>query len=223
MRYTPVKLPYHDLPSNTGENGRTYTTPDGVKYPSVTTVLGHLGEEGLAEWRARVGEEEANRIGQQAAIRGRKVHDALEFWLRSEGLQIPTIDNPLIASGVYKIAKVLEARMDNIYGIEVPLYSDHLKIAGRTDLVCRFDRKISIVDYKNTSKPKPHDWCHSYFIQESAYAIMWEERTQLPITQLVTLVANDEESEAQVFIEHRDTWAPHLIKAIATHKERQNV
>jgi genome maintenance exonuclease 1 len=219
MIFNKVKLPYDDLLSFSGANGRTYETPEGNRYPSVTTVLGHLGEQSLKEWRERVGEEEANKISRQAAIRGRQVHECLEFWILGDG-SLPTFPSPLVEGGFYKIAKVLEKRLSEIYGIEVPLYSDHLKIAGRTDLVGKFDGKRSILDYKNTSKAKPHEWCHSYFIQETAYSIMWEERTGKPIQQLVTIIANDEEPEAQVFIENRDNWAPQLLEAIEEHRRR---
>ena len=55
-------------------------------------------------------------------------------------------------------------------------------------------------------------------MQESAYAIMWEERTQIPITQLITLIAVDDRDPI-VYIEHRDNWVTPLKSVIAQWNE----
>lgn len=213
-----IKLDYVDLPSETLSSGRTYTTPAGTKYPSITTVLGAdpAKQEGLQKWRERVGAEEADKIGRAAAYRGTKVHEAMENYV--DNIK-PKIMNPIIRDGFNKIKKVVDADLSKVYAQEKALYSDYLGVAGRVDLVGRFRRKNSIIDFKTSASHKPHEWIHGYFVQETFYAIAWEERTGMPIEQLVTIIANDEDREAQVFIEHRDNWAPELLKAIAYYKE----
>jgi genome maintenance exonuclease 1 len=86
-------------------------------------------------------------------------------------------------------------------------------VAGRVDCVAEFDGKLSIIDYKTSSKTKKRAWVENYFMQEAFYAIAWEERTGMPITQLVTIISVDN-AKPQVFIEHRDEWADELIKTI---------
>ena len=69
-----VDLGYEDLVADTRPTGRTYSTPDGGRYPSITTVLSILSEEAIAKWRARVGTEVADAIGRKASGRGTLVH-----------------------------------------------------------------------------------------------------------------------------------------------------
>ena len=120
---------------------------------------------------------------------------------------------PNIEHDFNRIKNILDTRIGVVYGQEVPLYSDHLKVAGRVDLVAEFDGKLSIIDYKTSKKTKKYEWCHTYFMQECFYAIAWEERTGQPITQLVTIISVDD-AEPQVFIEHRDNWDKKLVEVI---------
>lgn len=216
--HEPIRLDYVDLPSETKDTGRKYLTPDGKAYPSITTVLGADPEKkkGLLEWRKRVGEEEANRISRQAAWRGTRVHEAMENYIDNVE---PTIQNAIILDGFRKIKAVVDQHLDRVYAQEKALYSDYLGVAGRVDLVGRFMGKNSIIDFKTSNKPKKAEWIDGYFTQECFYACAWEERTGMPINQLVTIIANDEEQEAQVFIQKRNDWMPDLIKAVDYYKE----
>ena len=101
------------------------------------------------------------------------------------------------------------------------MYSEHLGVAGRVDCIAEFNGKLSIIDFKTSMKPKKKDWIKNYFMQESAYAIMFEERTGIPITQLVTIVAVDGTNDPQVFVEHRDDWVRPLKDTIAKYNEEQ--
>ena len=109
-----------------------------------------------------------------------------------------------------------------IYAQECPLYSKHLGVAGRVDCVAEFDGKLSIIDFKTSLKPKKKEWISKYFMQETAYAIMWEERTGKPITQLVTIMDVDD-NEPLLFIEHRDNWAKQLLQTIDDYKNPKPV
>ena len=126
---------------------------------------------------------------------------------------------PDVLQSFTDLQPILDERLTEIRALEAPLYSTHLKLAGRVDCVGVFDGKLSIVDFKTSRKLKRRDWITNYFAQEAAYAIMWEERTRMPITQLVTLITVDNE-QPQVFIEHRDNWTDLLFKAKSIYESR---
>jgi len=191
------------------ENGtRVYATPDGSRYPSVTTILSELGREGLDRWRDRIGHEEAARIGARAAARGTKLHMFTEHWLQNDQSVFTGVD--LIGQHFFEEFKPLLTSIDNIHCLETKLYSHHLRLAGTVDCIAEYNGQLSVIDFKTASKPKRHDWIHSYFMQTAAYAIMYEELTGIPVPQLVILIAV-EDSEPQVFTEPRNRWTQGLI------------
>lgn len=216
-----IDLGYDDLDCETKESGRKYSTPEGIKYPSITTVLSILSRAAIMAWRKRVGAEEANKISHRASTRGTAVHAIIEKYLNNEedyreGYMPNIIDNFLT------VKEVLDARIGKIYAQEVPLYSDYLGVAGRVDCVAEFDGKPSIIDFKTSKRLKSLDQVESYFMQEAFYAVAWEERTQIPITQLVTIISVDG-GECQVFIEHRDNWVKPLQEVIAQYERGKRI
>jgi len=212
FKHETIDLGYGDLVADTQPTGRTYVTPDGVRYPSITTVLGILSEAGIAAWRKRVGEEEANRVGGRASARGTLVHSIVEKYLLNEN----TTDYlPHIRQSLENLRPILDSRIGTIYGIEVPLYSSYLGVAGRCDCVAEFDGVPSIVDFKTSRKTKKKEWISNYFAQMAGYAVMWEERTGMPITNTVIIMDVDD-NEPLVFKEHRDN---HIQLLIDTKKE----
>lgn len=220
FNHVKVDLGYDDIKAKTTEEGRRYFAPNGQSYPSVTTVLSILSEQSIREWRARVGEEEANRISGKASNRGTKVHLIVEKYIDNDP-DFKKGFTPDIIEMFLQMKPVLDERLGDIYAQEAPLYSEFLGLAGRVDCVGDFDGRRSIIDFKTAKKPKRKDWINNYFIQEACYAIMWEERTGQPIQQLVTIIGVDGEQEPQVFIEHRDTWAPKLLETISEYKKRK--
>jgi|TARA_B110000914_G_scaffold34653_1_gene27480 hypothetical protein len=209
--HEPIDLGYNDLKTVTKESGRKYSTPKG-DYPSITTILGKKGKAAIIAWRNRIGHEEANKISRQASGRGTAVHAVCENYVNND----PDWKKDLMPNILFdftRIKDILDTRIGVVYGQELPLYSDHLGVAGRVDCVAEFDGKISIIDYKTSRKTKKKEWIDSYFMQECFYAIAWEERTGIPITQLVTIISVDN-AEPQVFIEHRDDWDKELVKTI---------
>lgn len=203
----------------TTDKGRKYRTPEGVDLPSITTVLSILSRDSIAAWRKRVGEEEANRISHKAASRGTKVHAIIEDYLNNKETYRDEYLPDIIAS-FNDIKHILDTNIGDIYALEAPLYSNHLGVAGRVDCVADYGAKPSIIDFKTSRKKKKAEWVENYFMQEAAYAIMWEERTGIPIVQLVTIIAVDN-SEPQVFIEHRDNWVRPLRDTIKRYKDEQ--
>lgn len=212
FKHETIDLGYGDLVADTQPTGRTYVTPDGVRYPSITTVLGILSEASITAWRKRVGEEEANRVGGRASARGTLVHSIVEKYLLNENT---TEYLPHIRQSLENLRPILDSRIGTIYGLEVPLYSSYLGVAGRCDCVAEFDGVPSIVDFKTSRKPKKKEWISNYFAQMAGYAVMWEERTGMPITNTVIIMDVDD-NEPLVFKEHRDN---HIKLLIDTKKE----
>lgn len=216
--HAPVELT--EMDAVTTDSGRKYQTPEGINLPSITTVLSILSRDSIAKWRKRVGEEEANKISTRASGRGTRVHEIIEKYLDND----PNYKEgytPDIIQSFLDVQNILDSRISKIYAQEAPLYSTHLGVAGRVDCVAEFDGVKSIIDFKTSMKPKKLDWIKNYFMQESAYAIMWEERTGQPITQLVTIISVDN-AEPQVFIEHRDNWVRPLKDTIKQYEEENS-
>ena len=203
-------LDFKELATENINGKRHYVTPDGLKFPSVTSVTSLAIRDGIKAWRERVGEKEANKISSTAARRGTKVHKLCEDYLNNVELDYGTIE-PINHFLFKQIKPVLDTRLTEVYGLEVPLYSNWLRVAGRVDLVGMYDGKVSIIDFKTASKRKKRDWITNYFMQESAYAVMFEEMTDIPVSQLVTIIAV-ESDEPQVFVEKRDEHINDFLK-----------
>lgn len=212
-----IDLGYEDLQAQTSKSGRTYETPTGKAYPSITTVLSILSEDSIRAWRKRVGEEEANKISHRASSRGTKVHSIIEDYLNN--VQTNSYMPDIVAS-LTNIKPILDKRIEEIYGLEVPLYSDYLGVAGRCDCIAKFDGVPSILDFKTSRKKKKREWIHNYFAQGAAYAIMFEERTGMPIPNIVIIMDVDNDDPI-VFKEHRDEWTNLLTDTIKKYKMRQ--
>lgn len=209
-----------EMTAVTTDKGRKYKTPEGVNLPSITTVLSILSRDSIAAWRKRVGEAEANRISHRASTRGTSVHEIIEKYIDNKE-DYKDGYTPDIISSFLDVKSILDDRIGRVYAQEAPLYSNHLGVAGRVDCVAEFDGKLSIIDFKTSLKPKKKDWVKNYFMQEAAYAIMWEERTGQPIVQLVTIISVDN-APPQVFVEHRDNWVRPLRETIEKYNEEQS-
>lgn len=209
-----------EMDAVTTESGRKYKTPEGIDLPSITTVLSILSRDSIAAWRKRVGDAEANKISTRASGRGTRVHEIIEKYIDNDENYRDGYTPDIIES--FNVMKpVLDGLIGTVYAQEAPLYSNHLGVAGRVDCVAEFDGVLSIIDFKTSMKPKKRDWVKNYFMQETAYAIMWEERTGQPITQLVTLISVDGEDKPQIFVEHRDNWVNQLRDTITQYNEEQ--
>ena len=207
FEHEKIDIGYEDLVADTSETGRVYVAPDGSRFPSVTTVLSILSEDAIRAWRLRVGEEEANKVGHRASNRGTAVHSIIEGYLKNE----PTDDYlPHIKQSLQNLRPILDQSIGKIFGLETALFSGYLGMAGRCDCVAEFDGVPSIVDFKTSKRVKKKENISNYFAQMSAYAIMFEERTGMPITNTV-IVMDVDDNEPLVFKEHRDNWTKLLI------------
>ena len=209
----------HLLPKlgcETGENGRFYTTPEGKAYPSVTTIMGAGEDDWLDAWRQRVGRETADRIGRQACLRGTLLHDTAEAYMRNQEPDI-TSWMPHNKQMLMCLKKVLDEHVGKVYSMEDALYSDYLKLTGRVDCIAEYDGKLSIIDFKTSKRVKSKEDIPNYFTQTCAYAIMFEERTGIPVQQLVIAMMVEGEPKAYTFIENRDDWWPKLKNKLQTY------
>lgn len=193
-----VELEFEELKSKTTNGARVYETPDGT-FPSITTVLGRKKAQFFKEWRARVGEEEANKITTQATRRGTKVHKVVENYIDNKENYFED-SQPNVRAMFNSIKPFLDNNLSNIAGIEIPLWSKQLGVAGRCDCVADWKGRKAIIDWKTSGKPKKKEWVEEYFLQATAYSIMFEERTEIPINDIVIVIGVENE-EPQIFEE----------------------
>jgi genome maintenance exonuclease 1 len=211
-----VKL--QELTTETINRKRFYVTPEGNKYPSITTVLSVRNKQGLFEWRKRVGEQVANHIARTAAARGTKVHHMCEDYLNNMHNESPEkfaehAKNFLPWCLFKRLRRGVLCNIDNIYAQEAGLYSDKYKVAGRVDCIAEYKGVSSIIDFKTSTKERTEAWNENYYIQGSAYAEMFGERTGIEINQVVILVVT-EDGTVQEFIKNKDKYLPMLEETV---------
>lgn len=171
---------------------RLYAVSDTTAYPSVTSVISFINRQKFADWRARVGNEEANRISKQATTRGTKLHRVFEVYLQNGDYEsLDEYKVPLIQL-MFKAAKSsLDSRLDSIYQQETTMASDLLCLAGTVDLICEVDGELAIVDFKTSKQQKPEEWLEDYFVQLSAYWAMFSEKTGVVPKKLVVFLVGE--------------------------------
>ena len=199
--YNP-KYPYQNLSRTTNEEGRRlYLTPDGKRVPSVTTILSATQpqekKEALQNWRKRVGVDKAQQIPTEAANRGTRMHAYLEKYVKEGALPIRG-SNPFSFASHAMAQTVIEDGLKNVdefWGIEVPLYFPKL-YAGTTDGCGIHLGDESIMDYKQTNKPKKQEWIEDYYLQLVAYALAHNEVWGTKIRKGVVLMCVKPEVDA---------------------------
>lgn len=193
---------------------RRYVTPSGSKYPSITTVTSWQSAKAIAEWRSRVGNDVANAISRKATRRGTAFHSLCENYLRNEEVLGENVSYD-VKDLFYSVRHVLD-RIDNVHCIETQLYSDYIGVAGTTDCVAEYEGTLSIIDFKTASKIKQKKHISNYFMQTSGYAVMYEERTSIPVPQIVIIMVS--EGEYEVFVEKRNNYVFDLIDLVGQYK-----
>ena len=189
------KFNYTQLKRASVDGKRLYTTPNGTAVPSVTTILDKTKSEekrlALANWKKRVGEAKAQEIVTEAAGRGTRMHKYLENYCIEGELKNPG-SNPFSKQANDMAKVVIEEGMCNmseIWGTEVPMYFPEL-YAGTTDAVGLYNNEPSIIDFKQTNKPKKDEWVDDYKTQLVAYALAHNEVYGTNIKQGVILMCS---------------------------------
>ena len=206
-------VPFVELSTETIDGKRHYVLPDGItKLKSVTTIISEKSDKtALYEWRKRVGDEEANRISTQAARRGTSIHKIAERYVLNEE-NIYKDEMPINVETFKSIQNILDNHVDNILGVELPLYSKALKCAGRTDLVAEYDGVLSIIDFKTSRKPKKLEWIENYLLQSTVYSMMFEWTYKIAVPQFVIIIAVDDEKTPQTFVMERSKYVDKVLE-----------
>ena len=219
FHHTP-EFEFGTLQTQNINGSRHYVIPGGGHYPSVTTVTGFEKAEFFKEWREK-NPEESKRV----LRRGNNLHWAIEDYLNnSEGyitnrseLDHRTRENLIDLFNMLK--PILDENIDNIVAQEVGLFSNALRLAGRVDCVADYDGVRSIIDFKGSTREKREEDIENYFLQATAYAIMWQELTGQPIKQIVILIAC-ETGTAQVYVKNPMDYVQKLKEQIERYEEK---
>ena len=155
-------------------DGKRHYDIGHTKLPSVTTIIGATQSEekkkSLADWKARLGDQAADRVRDIAALRGTAMHTFLEAYVQGTGHKDLTRVGQEAEPMAKKIISDGLIDLDEIWGSEVTLYYPEL-YAGATDVVGIYNGRESIIDFKQTNKPKRREWIEDYFVQLGAYAM----------------------------------------------------
>ena len=206
-----VQLNEELLPKTKGKriNGMRFYEVDGQAFPSVTTVLGYRPKPGLEQWRKNVGEEAAKWEMGRAARRGKATHTLIEEYLKGE---TPSTRD-VLPLGLFTILKPYLQQIDNVHCLETILYSKQLTLAGQVDCIAEYNGKLSVIDFKTANKERNDAWNKNYYMQCSAYAVMYEELFGTPIDQIVILMAS-EDGAARAFIKEKKDYLEDLKNEI---------
>ena len=203
FNHIPPPKNIQELSTVNEDNARYYQTPNNRKYPSVTTVCGfekaHFLHNGV-----RTILEEARRTSE----RGNILHEALERYVNNEPVGELEKNEAMLFANMKRNVD----RIDNVRAQEVALWSDTLRLAGRVDCVAELDGKLSIIDFKGSTKRKSPSKISNYFCQATAYAIMWHEMMGESIDQVVILISED--GASQVFVKDPKDYVLELRRSI---------
>ena len=177
----------------TKDGTRFYPIPGADKYyPSVTSITSFKNAQFFAEWRKRIGENEANRITARATQRGTAFHALTEDYFKGQLDINKYLENNPLSVRMFQSAKSTLNRINNIHCLETFLYSHYLGLAGRVDCIAEFDGELAVIDFKTSTKEKKEENIENYFVQETAYAAMFLERSGIEVKKIVTLIATEE-------------------------------
>ena len=175
-----------ELECKTTESIRLYNLPNGGWVPSITSVTSFYNRQIFADWRKRVGIEEANKITRVATARGTDFHQVCQDYLENKELKWD--DYQLMTKHMFHHAKPYLDKINNIHAIERTLYSEYLGLAGRVDCIAEYEGELAVIDFKTSEKIKPEKWIENYFVQETFYAAAYYELTGKVVEKLITLM-----------------------------------
>ena len=200
-RFNYVNLNLPQLERETIDGVRYYKVPNEdqlIKLVSITSVTSHKNRQFFADWRKKVGEEQANKITKQATSRGTDMHTLAEMYLKNEEFNSEVLP---ISQMLFGIAKPYLNKINNIHALENSLYSKVLGIAGTVDCIAEYNGELAVIDFKTSKKPKPRDWIEHYFVQCAAYACMLYEMTGIMVKKFVIIMAC-ENGECEIYEEY---------------------
>ena len=218
MAFNYIKVPGLDfhLPAVTTSDGRYYTTPEGKRYPSASSITKILSRDAIEAWRKRVGTVEADKKTKRGGDRGTAVHLLAEQYLMGTlSSETRMAAMPTILELFLQLKVRYDTHITGIHCIEQALYSDRLRIAGRTDGIIIWDGALAVLDHKTSGYAKPEAWITGYFVQAAAYAEMYEERTGIPVQKLVIAMAVEDSLHPTIYVKDKAMYLPILHNCIA--------
>lgn len=213
--YNPIDMNLPMLQLLEENNSRIYVTPSGRKLPSVTTVTGFDSKEGFAIWR-RMNPREGIRV----IDRGNKIHSMMENLLMNE--EVVPADDIEIDSLFSMIKNHVCSRIGRIYALEAQMWSESIGLAGRADCICEYEGKLSIVDFKGSTREKNESGIKNYFQQATAYALMYQEIMNTKVEQIVILIAS-ETGVLQEFKKKPIDYVDGLLTAIRAYEKHNQL
>ncbi len=197
------KFNYPQLKRIQTPQGRQYVGQDENPVPSVTTILSETGDKSaLIAWRKRVGEQEAQRISNESAGLGTKVHNALEKYILQEEYEIKgnNVISVMAKRMVDSMVNEGFCNVDELWGTEVGLIAQGL-YAGTSDAIGLHNGTPAIIDFKTAKKIKKREWIEDYFMQGCAYALAHNEMFDTDIKKIAILMVDREAKFAEFVIE----------------------
>lgn len=195
---------------DSNKSKRFLSLPEGRKYPSVTTILYAVSDKSwLEEWKKRVGEETANKIMKESASRGNSLHDIIE---RHYNDQLTEEDKKSEGWNLYK-SMLIHLNKLAPFSFEIPLWSDHLRIAGRADCVGIYEDQLCLIDFKSSKREKTSEMIQNYFLQCTLYSLMLYELLSIECKKIVVMIAN-EQGFPQVFKREVKDYAKEAISCV---------
>ena len=202
MKFNFVDLDKSVLPTAKGKKQgkyRFYNIGD-INYPSVTSVLGVRKKVELQQWRDRIGENVANWEMGRAARRGTATHNLIENYIKGE----PLTERSVLPLGLFKLMKPYVDQIQNIHCLETVLYSKKYRLAGQVDCIAEYNGKLSVIDFKTANKERKEEWIENYFLQCTAYALMYEELYGKEIEKVVLIIGGEDGSMATYVKDKKD-------------------
>jgi hypothetical protein len=207
--HIPIRKPLPNLKRKNEDHKRVYYDDEGNRYHSVTNVVGSIDQTGLEEWRKAVGEDVANYVSRKAMNLGTKLHTMVETYLYNK----KNSEKSIFAKAHFENIKPLLQSINNIRGLESKICSKDLGLAGTADCIAEYNGVLSIIDFKTSSKQKKEEWILKYFLQTTAYSIMWEEATGEKVDQIVVLITAEDGSREE-YIRNKQDYIQELHNVI---------
>jgi CRISPR/Cas system-associated exonuclease Cas4 (RecB family) len=218
-----MKFHYQELETQSVKGMRFYETPHKKYYPSITTVLGSTiseeKEKSLKSWQNSLGLSTAQQITKDAADRGTAVHLLIERYLKKEKLVRDSDSFKPEEINLFNALKLKLNKIDEVWGQEVPLYSDLLEIAGRCDCIGLYKGIPAIIDFKTSSRIKSNRDIEDYRLQLCAYSIMHNEMFDTNISQGIILMTS-QTGFPQEFKVNLEDYAETLLTRIESFYEK---
>jgi len=211
MKFNFIDIDKSVLPTAKGRRKGKYRfyEVNGTNYPSVTSVLGVRKKVELQQWRDRIGENVANWEMGRAARRGTATHNLIENYIKGE----PLTEKSVLPLGLFKLMKPYVDKIENIHCLETVLYSSKYKLAGQVDCIAEYDGELSVIDFKTANKERKVEWIENYFLQCTAYGLMYEELFNKPIEKIVLIIGGEDGSMA-TYIRDKVDYIPKLEEVV---------